>query len=55
MTDILQRENKNFKVHLDYFGESSDIPSGNTDAGSIQTESNVQLKNLVCRIKVHKH
>jgi len=53
MIYILQRENNSFKVHLDSFGESSNIPSGNTEASRIQTKSNVQLKILVCGIKVH--
>ena len=53
MIYILQRENKTFKVHLDSFGESSNIQSGNTEAGRIQTKSNVQLKILFCGIKVN--
>jgi hypothetical protein len=48
MIHIVQRENESFKVHLDSCGESSNIPSGNTDAGNIQMTSHVQLKILVC-------
>ena len=44
----MQRDNKRLKVHDDSCGESSNIPSGNTEAGSTQTTSHLQLRILVC-------